>query len=115
MPTEATQRRQLPDIAKTLKEKQDLKARKAKMIETSIQRCLATKEGKLLMKYLMEQCGYQKGSVQASKSTGEHLDSNTQYNEGRRDLYLALRRLAREDTLIEVEIRGLVSLHELLG
>ena len=90
-------------------------ANTAKLRKTAIRRCLATSDGKVLLKYLMDQCGYQKSSVQASSTTGEHLENNTQYNEGRRDVYLGLRRHAREDILFDVEIKGDVPDHELLA
>lgn len=109
-----TMRRLPPDLRDVqAKAEEQLKIKKT-LAETAVRRCLATSDGKVLLKMLMDQCGYQKCSVQASKTTGQHLNENTQYNEGRRDLYISLRKYARDDTLFDVEVKGKVLLHELL-
>ena len=77
-------------------------------ISAAIQRACSTADGKILLHYLMVECGYQKNSVQGSKSSGEFLEQNTMYNEGRRDLYLNLRNLLKPVVLVDVEIYGVL-------
>lgn len=74
----------------------------------AIQRACSTPDGKILLHYLMTECGYQKNSVQGSTATGEFLETNTMYNEGRRDLYLNLRNLIPPETLAAVEVYGVI-------
>ena len=74
----------------------------------AIARAGATADGKILIHYLMNECGYQQNSVQGSSVSGELLESNTMYNEGRRDLYLMLRKLQYPETLAAVEIFGVI-------
>ncbi len=63
----------------------------------------STKEGRVLLKYLVEESGIFKGSVLSSGQTGEILEKATIYNEGRRSLYLDLRDLIRPDILKKAE------------
>lgn len=99
-------------IRKKLKDKRAessevIEARKKKYF-AAIKRASATADGKILLHYLMTQCGYQRNSVQGSKSSGELLKTNTLYNEGRRDVWLGLRKYLTTEALIKVEIHGIL-------
>jgi len=72
----------------------------------AIKRACSSPDGKILLHYLMQETGYQKNSVQGSTVSGEFMDNNTMYNEGRRDLYLNLRRILDKETLASVEVYG---------
>ena len=74
----------------------------------AIKRACSTADGKILLHYLMTECGYQMNSVQGSSSSGELLENNTLYNEARRDLSLSLRKFQRLDVLVDVEIYGVL-------
>jgi len=86
---------------------QKIQAERRERIKAAIQRSFATADGKFLLHYLKEECGYQKNSVHGSVESGEFLDNNTMYNEGRRDLYLSLRKLIRPEVLAAVEVYGI--------
>ncbi len=63
----------------------------------------AKAEGRNVLRYIMNQCGYQKPSVVVDPTTGEINDRSTLYNEARRNLYLDLRKFIPTRLLKKIE------------
>ena len=63
----------------------------------------STEEGLVVLRHLVEICGYDKGDPVASIQTGEILDRATFYNIVRRGLYCELRKLIKTDILRRAE------------
>lgn len=106
--TDATEDGMREKFSKKRQKYQEEAQKRTKQYSAAIQRASSTADGKILIHYLMMECGYQKNSVQGSKTTGQFLDENTMYNEGRRDLYLNLRKILKRDILADVEIYGVL-------
>lgn len=63
----------------------------------------ATEEGLVVLRHLVDICGYDKADPVASVQTGEILDRATFYNVVRRGLYTELRRFIKADILRRAE------------
>ena len=59
--------------------------------------------GIIIIRHLMDLCGYQKVSVVGNPATGDIQDRGTLYNEARRNLYLEIRRLIPLRYLRQIE------------
>lgn len=88
------------EIVERQKEKQE--KRKAKLMRC-INTVFSTEDGRVVLQFLMELCGYQKTSIVGDPRTGDLFDRGTFYNEARRAIYLELRRFVRPDILKSVE------------
>lgn len=87
--------------------KKEADEKRAKIIEemkSAFNRIFSTKDGQLLGKWLMGQCNFVNGSVVMIPQKGISLEG-TLYNEARRGVYLELRHLLNEETLINLEIK----------
>lgn len=71
----------------------------------AIEAVTATKEGVVLFRHLLSVCGYNSNSVVENKITGEANAYATMYNEGRRDVYVVLRKDIPLEALIEIELK----------
>jgi hypothetical protein len=60
-------------------------------------------ESRRVLRWLMEQCGYQRGSVGGNAALGMDVAQGTIYNESRRGLYCEFRQYVPEETLKQVE------------
>lgn len=91
--------------AKQLEEKQKLLEQEK--IKRAFCECFATESGKTVLAWLMDQCSYQRPLIVANPATGESLNT-TLYAEGRRTLYLRIRKFLHRDILAQVEndLRG---------
>lgn len=87
--------------AKLLAEKQ--KEAEGKKLKKAFCECFATESGKTVLKWLMDQCSYQRPIIAANPQTGESLNT-TLYTEGRRTLYLRIRKLLHRDILTQTEL-----------
>lgn len=94
----------LSEAARALKEK--AKAQREKKMLRLI-RCantvFATEEGLVVLRHLVEICGYDKTDVVGDPQSGDVLDRATFYNVVRRGLYVELRKLIKPDILKRVE------------
>jgi hypothetical protein len=89
--------------AREISEKQ--KAAEGKKLQKAFCECFATESGKIVLKWLMDQCSYQRPLIVANPQTGESLNT-TLYAEGRRTLYLRMRKFLHRDILAQVELGG---------
>lgn len=89
------------EIVKKQQEKQE--KRKAKL-KKCINEVFATEDGRVVLQFLMELCGYQKTSIVGDPRTGDLFDRGTFYNEARRAVYLELRRFVRPEILRTIEL-----------
>jgi hypothetical protein len=89
---------QILERQKAEKEKQ----LKEKKLAKAFCECFATEAGKSVLEWLMEQCNYQRPLIVANPTTGESLNT-TLYAEGRRTLYLRIRKFLHRDILSQVE------------
>ena len=100
-----TQRRDLTP------EEQEVRRKIARKERTQLVRDLgeafSTPAGRRALRYLMDQCGYQKSNVFGDPVTKELLTQSMLFNEARRDIYLGLREYIPTEVLIAVEVRGL--------
>jgi hypothetical protein len=85
--------------------KAEIEKRKKEFEELSgaVDRIFKTADGKLFADWLIKECGAFQNSVVVTN--GEISNRLTIYNEGRRDLYLQLRKMLTTETLIEIEIK----------
>lgn len=74
-----------------------------KKIQKAFCECFATESGKTVLRWMMDQCNYQRPLIAANPQTGESLNT-TLYAEGRRTLYLRIRKFLHRDILDQVEI-----------
>jgi hypothetical protein len=79
------------------RKKKEYEERKA-----AINRVFTTVDGKVLGKWLLEQCGFFQSNIVVTN--GDISLSLTMYNEARRNIYLELRKFFDSDTLIKLEI-----------
>lgn len=65
-----------------------------------------TTDGKVILRYLHDTAGFTKSSICTDPETGEVQSQATAYHQGRRDVYLELRKLLSKspDILAEVEL-----------
>lgn len=63
----------------------------------------ASEEGLVVLRYLVEICGYTKSDAVGSAQTGDILDRATFYNLTRRGLYVEIRKLIKSDILRRAE------------
>lgn len=101
--TIATNRRMTEEQQASKAAEEKAKLHEQAKLKKAMCECFATESGKFVLQWLMEQCGYQRPNVVADPSTGEGLNT-TLYNEGRRALYLRLRKNLHRDILAQVEI-----------
>lgn len=90
--------------AKEIAEKQ--KEAESKKLQKAFCECFATESGKVVLKWLMDQCSYQRPLIAVNPQTGESLNT-TLYAEGRRTLYLRVRKFLHRDILSQIEVDGL--------
>ena len=90
---------------KQRQEAQSAKERKKQQdFENACAKVFSTAEGRKVLKYLVEQSGYQSSNVVFDRTQSELRIHAMTYNEGRRDLYLALRQYIPKAVLRKVEI-----------
>lgn len=82
-----------------------MKARKAAVakLRGSVDAVLRTEEGRAVFAYLFHDSLYNQNTTSVHPQTGETLPGATAFNDGRRALYISLRRLASYDLLQAAE------------
>ena len=94
----------LSEEAKAIREK-NKQTREKKQLR--LIRCLntvfASEEGLVVLRHLVEICGYDKSDLVANVQSGEILDRATFYNAVRRGLYVEIRKLIKTDILKQAE------------
>lgn len=83
----------------------DLRKKQEGLVASHIKELCSTESGIAFLVYLKDLSGYQRSSVTMDPNTGELRSEGTMYNEGRRSIYLAVRRLMPESALTKVEIK----------
>lgn len=76
----------------------------------ALNRLLATEDGKALVTFLWRESGFAQLSRVIDPKSGDILHGASDYNEGRRSLYLTLRRLADPILLAPVEMDAEIAL-----
>ena len=61
-----------------------------------------TADGLIVLKWLCDQCGYQKASIMFNRE-GEVNPQSLVYNEARRNIYLQIREMILPETLAKIE------------
>lgn len=102
MTTRASQQRLSPQTVEQQKENERIKLREQALLKQAFCETFATEHGKKVLKWMMEQCSYQRPIIVADPHTGESLNT-TLYAEGRRTLYLRIRNYLHRDILSQVE------------
>ena len=62
-----------------------------------------TAEGILVLRHIMQICGFQKTSIVGDPTTGDLQSRGTFYNEARRNVYLELRKFIKPKFLKKIE------------
>lgn len=103
MATKAAEDR-LSDATRQAREKtKEAQQKKQLRLIRCINTVFSTEEGLVVLRHLVEICGYDKGDAVASVQNGEILDRATFYNVVRRGLYVELRKLIKTDILRRAE------------
>lgn len=105
--TVASDVRLSPEALKLKNAAEKKRAEQLALLQQDFRETFATPHGKRTLRTIMDLAGYQKPSIIADPNTGDPLPYGTIYNEGRRNLYLSIRKLLRADILIEVENKDL--------
>lgn len=69
----------------------------------SINRTFSTQDGKMVLYWLMNHCGWNESSIGGNPDIGAEITHGTLINEARRSVYLRLRELIDHEILKEVE------------
>lgn len=94
----------LSDAAKAGRQKvKDEQQKKQLRLIRCMNTVFATEEGLVVLRHLVDICGYSKSDPVASAQTGEILDRASFYNMTRRGLYCELRKLIKTDILRRAE------------
>lgn len=72
--------------------------------QRALRETFATPAGRRALYWIMRCCGYQGPNAFSNRQTGDILKASLEFNEGRRALYLEIRKHLDRDTLTEVEI-----------
>lgn len=73
-------------------------------IQKSVSQCFSTDAGKETMRWLMNECGFNKPSVIYNSESGDIKVDATVYNEAKRDIYLRIRSMLSHDPKLLAEI-----------
>ncbi len=94
----------LSDASRAAREKaKEAQSKKQLRLIRCMNTVFSTEEGLVVLRHLVEICGYDKSDAVASTQTGEILDRATFYNVVRRGLYTELRKLIKTDILRRAE------------
>jgi hypothetical protein len=74
-----------------------------KRLIAAVNRAFATEDGMRALLHIMRLCGWQVSSVGGKPDIGADVYASTLYDAARRDVYIELRSIIREDILKQVE------------
>lgn len=98
----------LSDVERQQKiSKEQERQAQAALLRKDMDETFATAHGQRVLRWIMDQCGYQTSLVSVNPTSTEILEKNLIYNHARRNLYLTLRSLIHRNILIPVEHKGL--------
>lgn len=83
---------------------EEAKQKRDRQLASDMRKIFGSAEGQNVLRWLMVECGYQRPSVVADKTTQQIYIDSTVYNEGRRNVWLQIRRYLTPKILIPVEI-----------
>ncbi len=107
MSTFAADARLTPEEREAKKQEAEKKQRAAALFKKDLNETFAPGHGRRVLRWLMEECGYQRPSTSVDPNSTKILSENMLYNEARRNLYLKLRQQLDQEILIPVENKGL--------
>lgn len=93
--------------AKREADRRELEARLSEQRErmtTAMRQTFATPEGKIVLRWLREECGFGKPILGANPATGEIDPMRTTYSAMQQGLYLRIRKFLTPEILREVEL-----------
>lgn len=98
----------LTDEQRAAKQREaEKKAAELALLKKDLNEAFTSAAGRRALRWIMEQCGYQRSSTTVDPNSTKILIDNMLYNEARRNLYLTLRQFLHKDILIQVENKGL--------
>lgn len=77
--------------------------RRIKLLRMDMALTFGTPEGKRVLKWLLNECGFHKSCVGGNPNLGMDVAQGTIYNAARESIYIELRQLIPSETLKEVE------------
>ena len=86
--TKTSERRLTDQERKLLAVQQEKQEKLKKRLMRCLNATFASEEGRVVLHFLMDICGYQKTSITGDPRTGDLQDRGTFYNEARRSVYL---------------------------
>ena len=81
--------------------------RRAKQLRFDFAITFGTAEGRRVLKWIIEQSGYQKSNVGGNPQLGMYVLQGTLYNASRQAIYLEMRQLIPAETLKSVEYENI--------
>lgn len=103
----ASDARKTPEQREAEKEQKEKLRREAEANSQAIRRAFATSDGRRCLKQIMDRCKYQ--SPITAVTDGKIAEENLIHNAALQGLYLWLRKHVDDETLIDVEVRGIKS------
>ena len=95
--------RQTPKEKKAKEERIKKQKKKIDDLKTCYNIAFGSPEGRRVLRDIAKHCGHNQTSLVTSGATGEANPLMTNYNEGRKNLYLTIRSHIRNETLKKVE------------
>ncbi len=102
-----------PARAKQRKEQQAKAQRQSEALTRDFNRTFSSQEGKRVLKWLLDYCGYSQPLSAYGRESGLVLKENIIHNAALHGLYAQLRKFLQEEILIDVEIRSDVTKSDL--
>lgn len=94
----------LSDASRQAREKsKEAQQKKTLRLIRCMNTVFGTEEGLVVLRHLVEICGYEKSDIVGNIQSGEILDRSTFYNAVRRGLYVELRKFIKTDILKKAE------------
>lgn len=81
----------------------DKRAAEIALLRKDMNETFAPAHGQRVLRWLMDQCGYQSSIVSIDPHTTKILTENLIYNAARQNLYLTLRKFLHKNILVSVE------------
>lgn len=107
MMTRASEKRLTVEALASAKDDREKKKRAIALLRKDFDETFASAAGQNVLRWIMDQCGYQRPSVTVDPASTEINPLSTVYNESRRNLYLGIRALTNRDILAKVELKGM--------
>lgn len=94
---------------KSKQEHERLLEKQAKLLRTSFKRTFGTRDGKIVLQWIMKLCGWDQSPICMDPTSREINDRSTLHDAARQNVYRQIRSYLTSDVLCEVEFDDLIS------